>query len=49
MYLSTRYIYLLNAITKAVPAQLKSSLDSVNCLSGIDEHNLQNQILMIFN
>jgi hypothetical protein len=41
-------IYLLNANTKAVPAQLNSSLDSVNFSNVIDEHNLQNQILMIF-
>jgi hypothetical protein len=41
-------MYLLNANTKAVPAQLKISLDSVNFSNGIDEHNLQKQILMIF-
>ena len=44
----TRYIYLFNENTKAVSAQLKSSLDSVNFSNGIDELNLQNQILMIF-
>ena len=44
----TRYIYLFNENKKAVPAQLKSSLDSVNFSNGIDEHTLQNQIVIIF-